>query len=96
MPQCNGNAIYAGRTYPVIKDFHDYGAVNSQAAQYHRFPIGQVKIVQQLLVSKTNVCPQHHAGCVAASINHLGMYALLIPLDGMIGKTAAVQLLQMT
>eukprot|EP00971_Amphidinium_carterae_P023907 471329-Amphidinium_carterae.1 len=88
MPQCNGNAIYAGRTYPVIKDFHDYGAVNAQATLYHRFPIGQVKVVQQLLVSKTNVCAQHHPGCVAASINHLGIYALPIPLEGMIGKTA--------
>eukprot|EP00971_Amphidinium_carterae_P293969 5836286-Amphidinium_carterae.1 len=89
MPQCNGNAIYAGRTYPAIKDFHDYGAVNAQATQYHRFPIGQVKVVQQLLVSKTNVCNQHHPGCVAASINHLGVYALLIPVDGLIGRTAA-------
>eukprot|EP00971_Amphidinium_carterae_P123942 2454772-Amphidinium_carterae.1 len=89
LPQCNGNAIYAGRTYPAIKDFHDYGSVNAQATQYHRFPIGQVKVVQQLLVSKTNVCAQHHPGCVAASINHLGVYSLLIPVDGLIGRTAA-------
>eukprot|EP00971_Amphidinium_carterae_P159406 3159916-Amphidinium_carterae.1 len=41
LPQCNGNAIYAGRTYPAVKDFHDYGSVNAQAAQYHKFPIGQ-------------------------------------------------------
>eukprot|EP00971_Amphidinium_carterae_P272467 5408100-Amphidinium_carterae.1 len=25
-PQCNGNAIYAGRTYAAVKDFHDFGA----------------------------------------------------------------------
>eukprot|EP00971_Amphidinium_carterae_P334253 6469413-Amphidinium_carterae.1 len=86
--QCLGSAIYAGRTYPVVKDFHDYNAVNSQAAQYHQFPIGQVKVIQQLLVTKTNVCAQHHAGCVAASINHLGIYALLIPVEGL-GRAVA-------
>eukprot|EP00971_Amphidinium_carterae_P011596 228217-Amphidinium_carterae.1 len=60
LPQCNANAIYAGRTYPVVK------------------------VIQQLLVTKTNVCAQHHAGCVAASINHLGM----IPVEGL-GRAVA-------
>eukprot|EP00971_Amphidinium_carterae_P351229 6491991-Amphidinium_carterae.1 len=88
-PKCNGNAIYAGRTYAAVKDFHDFGAVNQQAAHYHSFPVGSVKVIQQLLVSKTNVCSQHHAGCVAASINHLGVYALLVPVEAMVGKAAA-------
>eukprot|EP00971_Amphidinium_carterae_P152400 3020048-Amphidinium_carterae.1 len=76
-PQCNGNAmieciaIYAGSTYAAVKDFHDFGAVNQQAAHYHRFSIGPVK------------------GCVAASINHLGIYALLLPVEAMVGKTAS-------
>eukprot|EP00971_Amphidinium_carterae_P126975 2515720-Amphidinium_carterae.5 len=33
LPQCNGNSIFAGRTYPVTKDFHDYGSLNAQATQ---------------------------------------------------------------
>eukprot|EP00971_Amphidinium_carterae_P085263 1686734-Amphidinium_carterae.1 len=62
--QCNGNAIFAGRTYPVVK------------------------VIQQLMVTKTNVCSQHHAGCVAASINHLGIYALMIPIESL-GRAVA-------
>eukprot|EP00971_Amphidinium_carterae_P245449 4873929-Amphidinium_carterae.2 len=88
LPQCLGHSIFAGRTYAVIKDFHDYVSIHAQATQYHKFPIGQVKVIQQLMVTKTNVCPHNFAGCIAASVNHLGIYALMIAVENL-GPAAA-------
>eukprot|EP00971_Amphidinium_carterae_P199445 3958193-Amphidinium_carterae.2 len=58
------------------------------AVHYHKFPMGQVKVIQQLMVTKTHVCANHHPGCVAASIHHLGIYALMIPVESL-GRAVA-------
>eukprot|EP00971_Amphidinium_carterae_P126974 2515720-Amphidinium_carterae.4 len=41
------------------------------------------------MVTKTNVCPQNHPGCVAASVNHLGIYGLMIPVEALGPATMA-------
>eukprot|EP00971_Amphidinium_carterae_P311681 6195053-Amphidinium_carterae.2 len=87
-PQTLGNSIYVGRTYSVIRDFHEYGSVQSEATYYHKFPIGQIQVIQQLMVTKMNVCPHPRAGCVVASIHHLGIYGLMIPVENL-GVAAA-------
>eukprot|EP00971_Amphidinium_carterae_P158251 3137160-Amphidinium_carterae.2 len=50
--------------------------------------MGQVKVIQQLMVTKTNVSPHTRAGCVVASINHLGIYGLMNPVENL-GSAAA-------
>eukprot|EP00971_Amphidinium_carterae_P035072 690214-Amphidinium_carterae.2 len=56
-PQAHGHSIYVGRSYNIIRDFHDLGSVQADAVHYHRFPVGKIKVIQQLMVTKTNVCP---------------------------------------
>eukprot|EP00971_Amphidinium_carterae_P013706 270041-Amphidinium_carterae.1 len=39
------------------------------------------------MVTKTNVCPPNHPG-IAASVNHLGIYGLMIPVESL-GRAVA-------
>eukprot|EP00971_Amphidinium_carterae_P049671 979103-Amphidinium_carterae.5 len=72
----------------LSSSLHDLGSVQADAVHYHRFPAGKIKVIQQLMVTKTNVCPHVKAGCVIASINHLGIYGLMIPVENL-GSAAA-------
>eukprot|EP00971_Amphidinium_carterae_P189084 3753777-Amphidinium_carterae.1 len=82
-PQSEGrHGIYVGRAFSVVKDFHDDGNGPCQSsAHQHNFPIGSMKITQQLVVTKAVVCPHGKQGCVLAGLDHLGIYSFMIMVD---------------
>eukprot|EP00971_Amphidinium_carterae_P257321 5108142-Amphidinium_carterae.2 len=61
------NSIYVGRTYDVIRDFHEDGAApGTHASRHYQLPLARLKMIQPLMVTKTNVCPHPKPGCVIA------------------------------
>eukprot|EP00971_Amphidinium_carterae_P027964 550643-Amphidinium_carterae.1 len=80
-----GNSIYVGRTYDVIRDFHDDGAgPATHASSHYQLPLAKLKMIQQLMVTKTNVCPHTKAGRVVASVDHLGLYRVIVPIENLV------------
>eukprot|EP00971_Amphidinium_carterae_P078331 1549590-Amphidinium_carterae.1 len=82
------NAFDCALHPPMPKVLSPSPCVQSEATYYHNFPIGQIKVIQQLMETKTSVCPHPRAGCVVASIHHLGIYVFMIPVENL-GVAAA-------
>eukprot|EP00971_Amphidinium_carterae_P350689 6491684-Amphidinium_carterae.8 len=59
---------------------HDDGNGPCQAsAHMDHFPIGSIKLIQQIVLTETNVCSHAKQGCVLESVDHLGVYGFILP-----------------
>eukprot|EP00971_Amphidinium_carterae_P242177 4808738-Amphidinium_carterae.1 len=48
-----------------------------------QLPLSKLKVIQHVMVMKTNVCPHPKVGCIVASVDHLGLYGLIIPIENL-------------
>eukprot|EP00971_Amphidinium_carterae_P058819 1162889-Amphidinium_carterae.3 len=79
-----GNSVYIGRTYDTVRDFHEDGAGHmTNATLLHHLPLAHLKVIQQLMVTKMNVCPHPKAVCIVPLVDHLGVYGFIVPIENL-------------
>eukprot|EP00971_Amphidinium_carterae_P185465 3682330-Amphidinium_carterae.1 len=67
-------------TYSVVRDDDGNNPCQASAHMKH-FPIGSINLIQQILLPNTNVCSHAKQGCVLASLDHLGIYGFILPIQ---------------
>eukprot|EP00971_Amphidinium_carterae_P121968 2415303-Amphidinium_carterae.1 len=78
LPDC---CLSAGRLVSdKVRVFFQIG-VHRFSAHMNNFPLGSIKMIQQLVVTKAVVCSHGKLGCILSSVDHLGIYAFIIPVN---------------
>eukprot|EP00971_Amphidinium_carterae_P248243 4928380-Amphidinium_carterae.5 len=81
--QAPAYAYHSGAVSTTLKRVIQYMWDALTTSFEHQLPLSKLKVIQEVMVTKTNVCPHPKAGCIIASVDHLGLYGLIIPIENL-------------